>query len=76
MEGLKPNEGEVRAGIGSHNPSLSLALQASSLVPAESHRAVSAPLPSTTALNKAGTLAAESSTHRKEEEKKSMKYTV
>lgn len=46
--------GKGEMGIGSHNPSLSLGLQASSLMPAVSHQAVSTPgasLPSTKALN-------------------------
>lgn len=77
--GIKTSKGEVRAGIGSHNPSLSLGLQASSLMHASSHQVVRTPgasLPSTTALNKAQVLAAESrhtGIRRKEEH---MKYTV
>ena len=53
--GIKISEGEVRVGIGSHNPSFSLGLQASSLMPAASHQAVRTPdasLPNIMSLNK------------------------
>lgn len=63
----------MRVCIGSHNPSLSLSVQSSSLKPAASHQAVRTPgatLTRTTAMNKVWVLAAERLNHMETKENK------